>query len=711
MSEKLGAVVAVVMGLLTSTSSDAADPPDALTLDELLALPYVRFVESDGAGRIAWTEQSDGVWNAWVATAPDYAARRVTNYTEDDGQVVSLVGFVPGADALIVRRGAGTLNPAHLPDPPKREYLLISLPDGTAERLETNGALAAPEIAPDGTRLYAAKGGDVWSFPLASERAGTRLFSVRGRVTGLWASPDGGKLAFLSDRSVYKRGKYAFVGVFDLQTRTITYLAPGLGIDQNPVWSPDGTEVAFIRFGYEPRTWRFSNHREGAPFSVIVADAETGEGKAVFTSKTGYGSRFNGFRASGYSGLGGVGNLLWLADGTLVFPYEKTGWKLLYGVPSTGGEAWLLTPGEFEIDGATLSPDRTTVVYWANSERDPHRLDLYRAELDGALRPEPVGTAADETMRYRAVFVDDDTIAYFHAGPKIPERLVVRLPGGRIKQLSTGPAPGDPITSKGRLPELVSFKSLDGMEIPAILYRPRSGRGAGRHPVIVNAHGGSRYKVYPIWDIFFGHATVIDYFLGRGYFVLDVNYRSGTGYGLNFREPESYGGRGAGDVDDFIAAAEYLRTNVPEIDPDRMVIYGHSYGGHIVSNVLARSDVFAAGIDSAGVGDWVVEMEKDFNEVLQFNIPQRLELERLAHESSAISKIDEWGDEPILFLHGDNDSSAAMQQSLELYLALQRRGKDVDALIFPGEAHGILLRRNQIRYIRRIEDFLDRRLQ
>ncbi|MCG8505336.1 MAG: hypothetical protein MI755_12065, partial [Sphingomonadales bacterium] len=267
MSKKLGTAAFVVMGLLASMSSDAADPPDALTLDELLALPYVRFVESDGAGRIAWTEQADGVWNAFIAVAPDYTARRVTNYTEDDGQVVSLVGFVPGADALIVRRGAGTLNPAHLPDPPEREYLVISLPDGTAERLETNGALAVPEIAPDGRHLYVAKGGDVWSFPLTGGGAGARLFSVRGRVTGLWASPDGAKLAFLSDRSIYKRGKYAFVGVFDLQTRTINYLAPGLGIDQNPVWSPDGTEVAFIRFGYEPRTWRFSNHREGAPFS------------------------------------------------------------------------------------------------------------------------------------------------------------------------------------------------------------------------------------------------------------------------------------------------------------------------------------------------------------------------------------------------------------------------------------------------------------
>jgi dipeptidyl aminopeptidase/acylaminoacyl peptidase len=222
----------------------------------------------------------------------------------------------------------------------------------------------------------------------------------------------------------------------------------------------------------------------------------------------------------------------------------------------------------------------------------------------------------------------------------------------------------------------------------------------------VHAHGGSRSKVYPTWRTGFSYAQVLHYLASRGYVVLSVNYRSGTGYGLDFREPESYGGRGAGDVQDFIAAAQFLKEHVPQVDPAKIAIYGHSYGGHIVSNALARSDVFAAGVDSAGVGDWVVELEKDFGKSLQFNIPQRYELEQLAHASSAISIIDEWGEEPILFLNGDHDGSAAMQPMLELYLALQRRGKTVDALVMPGEAHSLQLYRNQVAYLRKIEQFL-----
>lgn len=707
-----GRALVTLLGALSWIVASAAVPDAAanepFSAEELLSIPAVLDIVSSSDGALAWVEQASGVRNIYVASPPAHAARRVTDYRQDDGANIALVGFVPGASHLVFTRGTTGFNPANLPDPPQQMLQVLSLRDGSIRRLDdgAESALSTPVIAPDGAEVLAAKGGEVWAYFLNGTRSPQRLFTTRGEITELLFSPDGTKLAFVTDRSHYERGDYAFVGVFDRNARTVTYMAPGAGFDQNPVWSPDGRSLGFIRVGFEPRTWRFSMHREGAPFSVIVGDASSGEGGAVWTSPIGYGSRFNGFDASGYSGLGGTGNLLWLADDTLVFPYERTGWKLLYAVSAKGGDARLLTPGEFEIDGVTLSPDRSTIVYWANSEADRHRLDLYSMSLRNSLKPRRLAGSSEGGMRYDAQFTSGNVLLYRHAGAFIPERLMLYAEATASRQLSTGARPGDPVTKKAVDAEVVTFKSLDGLAIPAVLYRSKPRPGQARQPAIVHAHGGSRSKVYPVWRTGFGYAQVLHYLASRGYVVLSVNYRSGTGYGLDFREPESYGGRGAGDVQEFIAAARFLTDHVRQVDPTKIVIYGHSYGGHIVSNALARSDVFAAGIDSAGVGDWVVEMEKDSGRPLQFNIPQRYELEQLAHDSSAISRIDQWGEEPILFLNGDHDGSAAMQPMLELYLALARRGKKVDALVMPGEAHSLQLYRNQVAYLRKIEQFL-----
>lgn len=684
----------------------------ALTARDVLSVPEITAYATSAGGDATWIERQVDGWNVLIARRPAYETRQLTHYSADDGRELFLLGFAADG-AVLYRRGQWGLDPDYNIEPPPVRLLLTSESGESHVTVTDNEADAwtAPAVIGGGGReLFIATGGRVWT--QAIKRGGERklLFQVRGAVRSIVEAPDGQRLAFVSDRSIYQRGKYSFVGVFDRRTNTITYMQPGLGIDQDIAWSPDGQRVAFIRFGYEPRTWRFSNHREGAPFSIVVADAGSGEGHAVFTSAPGYGARFNGFDASAYSGLGGTNNLLWLTDDTLVFPYEKTGWKLLYGVPSGGGNARLLTPGEFEIAGATLTADRMRVLYWANDEKDRNRLDLYRV---GAGKPPEriaIGKADDTIAAFAGqavTSIDDDTVIAVTDSPRLPTRLIVRGTDNKPVQLSTGPSRAEDFLSVLSPPTVWHYESLDGEAMTAIVYRPRDIKGEEEHPVVVWAHGGSRQQIYPVWDSSHTRDAIWRYLVSRGYVVVVPNYRSGTGFGLDFREPESYGGRGAGEVQDFVAAAEQLRTEFPEIDPERVFIIGVSYGGHIATNALARSDVFTAGVSLAGVGDWVVEMEKDFEEPLQFNIPQRMKLEETAHRSSAISVIDDWGEEPILFVHGDNDGSAAMQQSLELYLALLRRGVPAEALVFPGEAHQFKKTENIRRYFRAVERFFD----
>ena len=120
-------------------------------------------------------------------------------------------------------------------------------------------------------------------------------------------------------------------------------------------------------------------------------------------------------------------------------------------------------------------------------------------------------------------------------------------------------------------------------------------------------HGGSRRQMLLGWhymDYYHNAYGMNQYLASLGYVVLAVNYRSGIGYGLNFREAINYGASGASEFNDVLGAGLYLRTR-PDVDPKRIGLWGGSYGGYLTALGLARaSDLFAAGVDFHGVHDW-----------------------------------------------------------------------------------------------------------
>ena len=188
---------------------------------------------------------------------------------------------------------------------------------------------------------------------------------------------------------------------------------------------------------------------------------------------------------------------------------------------------------------------------------------------------------------------------------------------------------------------------------------------------------------YHYMDFYHMAYAVNEWLASQGYIVMSVNYRSGIGYGKSFRTAANTGGRGNAEYRDVIAAGKYLQTRA-DVDPARVGIWGLSYGGVLTAQALARnSDVFAAGVDMAGVHLWGSSL--DSNDV--------------SYKASAISAIDGWKS-PVLIWHNDDDRNVDFSQTIGLVDLLRARNVYFELIVNPDDTHETLLAPSLARAVR-----------
>ncbi len=663
------------------------------TIEQVMsaAMPSA-MVTTPGSNVVAWVQNAEGERNIWVARAPGYNGRQVTAYTGDDGQEITSLIVVPDGSAILYVRGgapnrSGEIpTPTSAPDWSKREIWTVPSNGGSPTRIAEG---ASPSLSPDGRTVAFLVSGQVWTVPIAGGDA-EQLLTIRGRAGGLRWSPDGSRLAYVS-----ARGDHGFIGVFNLASKSVTYMAPTVDRDRSPTWSPDGRQLAFIRTPNVRTALPFEPRRTGHPWSILVGDPATGDARVVWTAQEGPGSVF---KSAAYSGR----QLFWGAGDRLVFPWEGTGWTNLYSIRTSGGDLRRLTPGAFEVENVSLSPDRTEMIYASNRD-DIDRRHIWRVPVSGG-SAEPV--TGGETLEWSPVLLDDGAIGFSQSGPERPARAMIAQNG--IRPLDPAAVP-DRFPSRLVTPEAVTIAGSDGLPIQAQLFRPRDLRNGERRPALIFFHGGSRRQMllgFHSRGYYHNAYGLNQYFASRGFIVLAVNYRSGTGYGLEFREALNYGAQGASEFNDVMGAGLYLRGR-DDVDPGRIGLWGGSYGGYLTALGLARaSDLFAAGVDIHGVHDWNVVVG-GFRP--DYNAEARADWARVAYESSPMAHLDGWRS-PVLVIHGDDDRNVPFSETVDLVESLRQRDVEVAQLIFPDEVHGFLLHRNWLAAYKATADFFERKL-
>jgi dipeptidyl aminopeptidase/acylaminoacyl peptidase len=678
---------------------DLISAQQPFTLEQVLSAPFPSdLTAAKDVPRIAWVFDEQGRRNIYVAEAPDFKARRLTAYMDEDGQELSGLQFSADGGSIIYTRGAAknragqSPNPTSNPAGVEEAVYRIAWKGGEPQKIDAGHS---PQLSSKGICAYL-RDGEVWLAALGSSEKPVQLV-VRGTNSRQRWSPDGSKLSFASDR-----GDHSFIGVYDVAAKTIRFVAPTVDSDSTPEWSADGKTLAFIRQPALPRDapeGYFIAPDRSHPWAIWVADADAGNAKEIWHS----GKELQDSYPYMADDTGG-GVIHWAAENRIVFASEQDGWQHLYAVAATGGAPKLLTPGNCEVEQWSFTGDGKSVLFNSNCN-DIDRRHLWRASPAGEA---PTQITSGQGIEWSPIEVKDSGFfAYLAADATHTARPFVRPMGdgnmeGRAMAAETWPAefPSDKLVT----PQQVVFKSPDGFAIHGQLFLPKNIKPGERRPGVLFFHGGSMRQMLLGWHYMYYYSNsygMNQYLASRGYVVLAVNYRSGIGYGRAFRETPGRAGRGASEYQDVVAAGKYLQSR-GDVDPARIGLWGGSYGGYLTALGLARnSDLFAAGVDLHGVHDWPTDNWDGKN--------ISPELTKLAHESSPVSSVDKWKS-PVLFIHGDDDRNVYFTQTVDLVARLRQRGVHIEQLVFPDEIHDFLLHHSWLKAYGAAGDFFGRTL-
>lgn len=258
--------------------------------------------------------------------------------------------------------------------------------------------------------------------------------------------------------------------------------------------------------------------------------------------------------------------------------------------------------------------------------------------------------------------------------------------------------------------QVIRFKSFDGLEIPAIYYKPLNATKENKVPAMVWAHGG------PGGQSRVGYFSLIQFLVNHGYAILAVNNRGSSGYGKTFYKMDDLN-HGDKDLKDFIWGKKWLQER-DYIDADKIGIMGGSYGGYITMAAMAFApDEFNVGVNIFGVTNWLRTLKsipphwESFRKALYAELgdPNTIDSVRL-YEISPLFHAKNIK-KPVMVLQGANDPRVLQIESDEIVNEMRKNNIPVEYVLFPDEGHGFRKKENEIKGYGQVLTFLDKYLK
>ncbi len=632
------------------------------------------------------------------------------------------------------------------------------------ERL-TRYHVAAYLWAPDSKHLIFDSQGQLWLYDLQSSTA-VQFTSASDPSGDPKFSPDGNHVAYVRKHNLYVRpvdgknekqltkdtGENLFNGDIDW------VYAEELAVRSNYFWSPDSKEIVFLHMDetkvpiYPITDWMPTHPnvenekypKVGDPNPVVklgVADAERGKVRwlSLTSDEDTYIPRFG-----------------WVRDGViwaevlnrtedkmdLYFVDAKSGKSRIVLTETTPG-AWIdfdhtevrflksnqflwpswrdgnmhiylysfdkqapmaadaklerqLTKGDFEVVGIEGVDEAAGTVFFSGNKDDPRQTHIYSVQLDGS----GFKALTTDEGEHQASFSDDGKhYTHMYFGPQASPSISLCAVGGACNPVWKG---HDEISEYGlRAPKYLEFKADDGTTLYGRLLLPPEGAASGKIPLIINIYGGPAAQMVKK-DV----PSAFDEILARkGFAIFAVDNRGTPGRDRKFQTAIRHE-FGAIELKDQLTALDQLLAQFPQLDKDRIAIWGWSNGGSMTLYAMTHSERFRAGVAVAPVTN-----QENYDTIYTERYMGLLKEDKAGYEQSDVTKSADKLHGALLLVHGTSDDNVHFQNSIQMINALISAGKPFRLMIYPNKTHSISGKDARVHLFTMIADHFERELK
>lgn len=611
----------------------------------------------------------------------------------------------------------------------------------TPEQAISRRGLGDVHISPDGDRVCfvvseppkgSTRTRHIWMLNVRSREVTQFTNSAKSENSPRW-SPDGKKLAFISDREDSPQ-----IYLMPIDGGEASRLTEGKNGVRSFEWSPDGKQISFI--ASDPKS-DVEEKKEKDKDDARVVDRDDKRARLWVVDLESKKTRQ--LSAAAWQ----IAEAQWTpqSDRLIVsatdHPESDQNTHRIFALALADGQMKEIAAPRGPFGALRVSPDGKSITYMAARMDGPIPHDLFLQPIGEVSVRNLTGTTIDRSI-FNAVWRPDGSLlAVAENGSRSQFCVIARdgkaslVQGGEIRPasfdvkgsllafvgersieapelwLSSGEAPAEKVTRINEgwekitlvKPETLRYKSFDGTEIEALLLKPRGYVDGTKVPLVVMVHGGPT----GVWtDLFEPWGQLL---AARGYAVLYPNIRGSLGYGHRFVEMNR-GDWGGADFKDIMAGVDFLIAR-KIADSEKLGIGGWSYGGYMAAWAVTQTNRFKAAVSGAGISDLATEFGTEDGPAYDewfYGLPYE-KPEGFA-KSSPMTYVKNVRT-PTLLLHGENDRTDPLAQSQMFYRALKRYGVESEFVVYPREPHGLQEEKHLIDRLNRVVRWFDAHLK